>query len=137
MTINVRHGKDVDVIGPQEALFTRIQAACADDDDSVFIEFRAPATDIGEMSITKTCQGGKDHTVDIARWRCFLGVEIPMSIDPDNTQWLVYPCNSANRAKSNAMIATQDKRELVCLQSSGDLGGQLFRCLNDWFEIFQ
>src|SRR5437879_10190254 len=127
----------MDVIAPQEVLFTMIQVACTDDNDPVFVEFWAPATDMGEMAITKTCQGSKNHAVDIARWRCFLGIKISMSIDPDNSKWLVYLCNSANRAKSNAMIATQDEWELLCLQGSSDLGSQIFRCLNDWFKIFQ
>src|SRR3954463_153191 len=98
----------MDVTCPQEVLFTSIQAACTDDDDPVFVEFWAPATDIGEMFIAETGQGSKDHAVDIAGWRCFLGIEISMSVDPDNTEWLVYLGNAANRAKSNAVVSTQD-----------------------------
>src|SRR5260370_25530188 len=113
MAINVGHGKDVNIIGAQEILFTRIQVPRTDDDDSVFVEFWTPATNMGEMSITKACQGRKDHAMDIARWSCLLDVEIRMSINPDHTQRLMYLCNSANSAKSNAMIATQDKRELL------------------------
>ena len=75
--------------------------------------------------------------MDIARWRCFLSIEISMSIDPDNTERLMNLGDSANRAKGNAMVPAQDEREFLCLQGISDLGSQLFRCLNDGFEIFQ
>ena len=66
--------------------------------------------------MTYTCQCGQYHPVDIAGWRCLIGIEIGVGVNPDHAYIFVYPGNATNRAKGNAVIPPHDEREFVFLK---------------------
>src|ERR1051326_2658854 len=133
--INIGHREDMNGVGVQALSFRWIQVAHANDDDAISMDFRGPSTDTGQVFITYACQRSQYQPVDIAGWRCLIGIKISVGVNPEHAYIFVYPGHAGNRAKGNAMISSYDEREFVFLQRVCDNISQFVTNLYDGFEV--
>src|SRR2546429_6884337 len=123
-------------VGMQALAFRRVEVAYSHNNDGFSINFWIPPAGVSEVAMTYACQCCQYHPVNIAGWRCLIGVEIGVGVNPEDAYIFVYFSDAANRAKSDAMIAPQDEWKIVFLKRVCDNVRQLLTNLHDWFKIF-
>src|SRR5579885_1912621 len=134
--IDVGGGKHMDLMSTKEHFLAWINIACADDSDASRIDFRSPATDIDKLTIAQASQSSEDHPVYIAGRSRLFSIEIRMGVDPEHSQLPMYTGNSTDGTQCNAMITSQNQRELTILQSSADETSQFFGYMYDGLQVF-
>ena len=105
--VDIGHGEDVDVVCTQQCLLVRVEIACANNGNRVFIYLWRPTVCMSKVFITDTCKSRENHAMNIAGRRGVARVEVGVGVDPDNANVLINFRNTGNRTERDTMIATK------------------------------
>ena len=139
--VDVAHRKNVHAGFLDQAAFFRIEIADADQRDIARLDHRSYAAQVGQFGRSIAHDRSERHAMNVAGRRGFRRVHIAVRVEPDHADALRLLAemrgDAGRRADRDRMIAAENERQQVFVESFPDHFGEAFAGLGNFVEIFR